>query len=725
MTFLNPLMLFGLAAAAIPVLIHLLNLRKLRTVEFSSLQFLKELQRSSIRRLKIRQILLLLFRTALIAFLVLAFSRPALRGSFAGMVGGEAGACIVLVLDDSPSMAARNDRGALFAQAQSAANEILDLAGPNDELHVMLLSAASVQGISRAPSPIDAARSVVRSAEVSPVSVTLDTAIARTIGILASTPEANRELFVITDGQATQFPVAPDMKDSLPTRLEGSYAAYLLTFTPEQVENAGVGPAEIATRIVTAGRPSRIQATVRNLGDQALSNLSVSAYLDGSRMAQQSVDVGRRSSTTAELRVTPRRRGTLAGYVEIEEDILEADNRYFFALEIPERIRVLLAGTTETTRHARLALTLGGDSTLAGVFEVLQSPPERLDAIDLRTIDLVALCGVPSLSAGVADRIARFVSDGGSLVVFPGPGIDAQNYNTTLFPALGVPPAVMTDLGAGQADAGSLRFSRIDYAHPLFEGLFDTPIDMREGRREIESPAILKAFAAPARGIGRAIITLSNGQAFLSEFRHGAGSVMVFAVDAGLAWSDFAVKGVFVPLIHRTMMYASPSARRTGGVTVGDSPEITLRQSRLSTGDSFVLRSPGGREERLVPRVPHGGGLRFDGQPTREVGNHFLVRTSTADGAKEQTLVAIPVNLAQRESDLRTLTDEEAAGFWRHAGLDPGRAVIVRSSPDIGAAIRESRVGVELWRHFLVFALVCALLEMAIGRVPKPEGSTA
>ena len=72
-------MLFGLAAAAIPVLIHLLNFRKLRTVEFSSLRFLKELQRSSIRRIRIRQWILLALRTLLIVALVLAFSRPALR----------------------------------------------------------------------------------------------------------------------------------------------------------------------------------------------------------------------------------------------------------------------------------------------------------------------------------------------------------------------------------------------------------------------------------------------------------------------------------------------------------------------------------------------------------------------------------------------------------------------------------------------------------------------
>jgi hypothetical protein len=62
MTFLNPFMLFGLAAAAIPILLHLLNLRKLKTVEFSSLQFLRELQRTRMRRIRLRQWILLALR---------------------------------------------------------------------------------------------------------------------------------------------------------------------------------------------------------------------------------------------------------------------------------------------------------------------------------------------------------------------------------------------------------------------------------------------------------------------------------------------------------------------------------------------------------------------------------------------------------------------------------------------------------------------------------------
>src|SRR5437762_1849096 len=101
MVFLNPLVLFGLAAAAIPLILHLLNLRKLRTIEFSTLTFLKELQQSKIRKLKLRQILLLIVRTLLVMLIVLAFARPALRGTILGSIGSHAHSTVLFVLDDS------------------------------------------------------------------------------------------------------------------------------------------------------------------------------------------------------------------------------------------------------------------------------------------------------------------------------------------------------------------------------------------------------------------------------------------------------------------------------------------------------------------------------------------------------------------------------------------------------------------------------------------------
>ena len=139
MTFLNPLALIGLLAAAIPIMLHLLNLRKLRTIEFSTLDFLKELQKTRIRRLKLRQLLLLILRTLLVLLVVLAFSRPTLKGTHIRSLGSHAKTSAVFMIDDSYSMTASDDQGVLLRQAKQAANNLVQLFNDGDEVFLLKL----------------------------------------------------------------------------------------------------------------------------------------------------------------------------------------------------------------------------------------------------------------------------------------------------------------------------------------------------------------------------------------------------------------------------------------------------------------------------------------------------------------------------------------------------------------------------------------------------------
>ena len=81
MSFLNPLFLLGLAAAAIPIIIHVLTRRRPREVMFPSLEFLTEVNQNEIRRLRIKQWLLLALRALAVAAIALAMARPALKGA--------------------------------------------------------------------------------------------------------------------------------------------------------------------------------------------------------------------------------------------------------------------------------------------------------------------------------------------------------------------------------------------------------------------------------------------------------------------------------------------------------------------------------------------------------------------------------------------------------------------------------------------------------------------
>ena len=140
MIFLNPAVLFGLLAASIPVLIHLLNLKKLKTIEFSTLSFLKELQKNKIRKLKLKQWLLLALRVLIILLIVTAFARPALKGVALGGTTSAAKTTAVFILDDTFSMSAVGSDGSGFNQAKQTIIEFLNNLQEGDEAALVLVS---------------------------------------------------------------------------------------------------------------------------------------------------------------------------------------------------------------------------------------------------------------------------------------------------------------------------------------------------------------------------------------------------------------------------------------------------------------------------------------------------------------------------------------------------------------------------------------------------------
>ena len=139
MIFLNPAVLLGLLAASIPVIIHLLNLRKLKRIEFSTLSFLKELQKNKIRKIKIKQWLLLAMRVLIILFLVIAFARPTLEGVAIGGTTSAAKTTAVFILDNTFSMSVVDNNGSYLNQAKETIKNLVQHLQEGDEAVLLLV----------------------------------------------------------------------------------------------------------------------------------------------------------------------------------------------------------------------------------------------------------------------------------------------------------------------------------------------------------------------------------------------------------------------------------------------------------------------------------------------------------------------------------------------------------------------------------------------------------
>ena len=139
--FLNPLMLAGLGGAVLPLVLHLLNRARYRTVDWGAMMFLPGAHGRQQQSNRLKQLLLLILRMALIALLAIALARPVVGSTWAAM-GTDPHCCCVILLDNSASMAFDEGGGPRIDAARRAALAVLATLQRGDEVDLLTLADA-------------------------------------------------------------------------------------------------------------------------------------------------------------------------------------------------------------------------------------------------------------------------------------------------------------------------------------------------------------------------------------------------------------------------------------------------------------------------------------------------------------------------------------------------------------------------------------------------------
>ena len=137
MTFLAPSNLWFLFAVGIPIIIHIFSRLRTKTIKFSSIRYIKQLETSSIRKVKIQELLLLFIRIMIITCLVLTFSQPYTKGFIPGWLSAEIDSKTILILDNSASMSAEYDGKSFLEKSKNEAMALLSIL--NDRTEVVIV----------------------------------------------------------------------------------------------------------------------------------------------------------------------------------------------------------------------------------------------------------------------------------------------------------------------------------------------------------------------------------------------------------------------------------------------------------------------------------------------------------------------------------------------------------------------------------------------------------
>jgi hypothetical protein len=702
--FLNPAILLAAGAAVLlPLLIHIFNRQKVKTITFSSLLFLRSLEKTRMRRVKIMEYLLLIIRTLIILLVVAAFARPAIKGGFATGVGAHAKTSVVILLDNSYSMGYDTKEGLVFDLAKKKAKEILGQLNEGDQASLILF-ASKPRLITTEPTY--AFRNLIRylDEEVSLSSERTDVGAALNLAylILRESKNLNREIYLISDMDASGW---SEVSLNLSSPQNEKSKLFLVNVSPPSKQNIFIEEIDFGNQLIEKGKPFQISARIANYGFELAEGLLVSLYLDGKRVIQADANVEREGKTTVRFAPTVAEAGIHTGFFEVTDDDLLIDNRRFFAFQIPEAIRVLLVGENQRdTYHLKLSLNPSENADANKL--VSRKDRTSLSGVDYNEYQVIILSNVSHLSEVQITNLERFVQKGGGVFFIPGENSEPEFYSQEIAHRF-FDFNLRGPLNPTKNTEGFYSLDKIDLEHPIFQ------IYQHVEQKNAPPIRFSTIFELPENSNVKTLLRFNLGKPALVEKSLGRGKLLLLAAPMDEKLNDLVIHPFFVPMINRSVEYlASDLTRLDEDLLVGS--EVFRELSADFAGKEIELVNPQMKRTALHPSFK-ADKLHLNIVDTSLPGIYSLqVSNSSADQA--EIVDRFVVNIDPGDSDPRMIDNPDL-----EKKLEGTPFVYVNPQADMGKSILQSRYGRELWKTFLWIAFGLLALEMVLVRTRKKE----
>jgi hypothetical protein len=703
--FLNPIILFAAGAAVLfPLLIHIFNRQKVKKILFSSLLFLRSLEKTRMRRVKIKEYLLLIIRSLIILLVVAAFARPAIRGSFATKVGAHARTSVVILLDNSYSMGYETKEGPVFKLAKEKAKKILEQLKEGDEA-TLVLFASQLKLINLQPTYDfkNLMKFLDEEANLSSEKTEVGSALKTAYDILRNSKNLNQEIYLITDMEKSGW---SSVRPSLFSSENKKAKLFLVDVSPPEKHNLCIEEIDFGNQLIEKGKPFQISAKIVNFTSQPVTNLLVGLYLDGKRVSQTDTDIEKGGKSTVKFTPSVEAAGIHTGFFELTDDDLLIDNRRFFAFKIPEKIDILLVGENERdTRYLNLALNPLNLTDASK--DVTRMSKNALSGIDFNKYQVVIFSNLSGLTDVQLTNLERFLQRGGGVFFILGDDIDPEFYSGQIVKKF-FDMNVGTPLTATKNVGGFFSLEKLDLDHPIFQVYRDVE------KEKLPVVKFFSIFELPEGKDVKVIARFNLGKPAILEKSYGAGKVLLMTAPVDESQGDLVVHPFFVPFVNRTVEYlASDLTRLDEDILVGSKVIRELPPDLAEKGIELVnpqmkkiAIQPSFLTDKLILRIDN----------TDYPGIYNIFASASFSSGREELVDRFAVNIDPKDSDPQKIDKPQVAEKLQALSF-----FYINPQDDVEKSILQSRYGKELWKTFLWIAFGLLALEMYLARSRKKE----
>lgn len=673
MQFLHPGFLWVLGALAIPVIIHLFNFRRYKTVYFSNVKFLREVKEETTSRSRLKHLLVLASRILAVAFLVLAFAQPFLPNKKNQFSGGKK--YVSVYIDNSFSMNAVSEGRSLLDKAKQAAREIAHNYSSDDEFQLLT---NDFEGKHQRLVGKEEFTTMVDEVEASPA-----------VRNLAEISSRQRDVLGRENGKSQTAYLLSDFQQNMGTLNTDSAVTYnLVPMAAEAATNVYIDTVWFNEPVQLLGQQAQLIVKVSNSGEKAIENNRLVMKLNGQTKAMADFSIAENSFVYDTLTMVLNDAGWNKAELAIQDYPITYDDNYFIAFKVIDEIKVL------TVQEARANIFL--DALFKGQkeFDYNAVPVSGFDASLLNGNQLVVLDGLKTIPSPLAAAINAYVAEGGAVAVFPGDKCEVEAYNRFLN---NLQANSITGFAEQPQDLATINLQQ-----NIFKDVFERiPQNMN-------LPKVKKYYTFSKSSVSNEepILSLRDGGLFFSRYPYKSGSLYVSAVPLDKEFSELPVHAIFVPMLYK--MAVLNIRNTSSSYSIGDKSRIEVEAKKVAGEKVYHIK--GDKVEFIPEQFAVGDKILLGLSDQIKKAGFYQVGLENSDSMDQLAL-----NFDRRESDLKFYNASELSSRYNQSNVN----VVNGANVEVATVVKELDRGTALWKVCLILTLVFLAIEILLLRFWK------
>jgi hypothetical protein len=678
MRFVYPEFLFALSLIAIPVIIHLFNFRRFKKIYFTNVKFLKDIKEETTSRSKLKHLLVLLSRIFAVSLLVLAFAQPFIPVGNKSVTGNEK--VVSIYIDNSFSMESVTREGTLLDEAKKKAREIAMAYKPSENFQLLTNDfEARHQRLINREEFLD----LLDQVKTTPATKNLSEIISRQSDALNNSGSKIKLIYLLSDYQKT----SADLKNIKP---DSSVVINLIPLNVQQTGNIFIDSCWFSSPVIQISKPCELNVRVKNSSENDADNISLKLTINGNQKSLAGVVAKANATVDTKLNFTLSENGWQKGELSISDHPITFDDNLFFSFEVKQNLNLLCIN--EKSESPYIKALFGSDN----YFILNNSNVEQIDYATLPKNNVVFLNELNSISSGLANELKKYVTNGGTLVVFPDSSIDQNSYNAFLL-------LLNADVYNG-INVNEDKVDRLSTESAVYQNVFD---EKQKRSENIDLPVVLKhyEFSGSTRSNREIIMKLQGGSSFLSKFTTGKGKIYLFAVPLSGAFSNFMKHAVFVPTLYKIALLSEREQKLFNIIGLENGYEIP--ENNISGEKVFHLINTDKKFD-IIPEQRSGNNYinLFFRDQLKDAGNYDLL-------LENKTAGVISFDYDRKESLMSFYNKDEISRIIEEYHLS-NMKLFQPSAKGLTSQLMQLNEGIRLWKWCIIFVLIFLAAEILL-----------